>query len=172
MIQMFEKRIIPIVQTAFSKLLVLGDEQGAPLDADGKLLDASDFPTTLYFYASYTKEWLDLLTELNAKGMGYPFLYINTNGLKQEGTTYTIREMVLATQTEQKMLVEEKRERVVYPILFNLRDLLIEAMRDCFAVDMPFDPQTEVIYSEKEGSKLPEGVDAILFTNIKLRKIC
>lgn len=172
MIYTFEKYVVPMVQTAFSKLLVLGDEEGTPLEGNDTLLDAPDFPTTLYFYASYTKEWLDVLTELNAKGMGYPFLYINTNGLRQEGTTYTIREMVLATQTEQKMLVEEKREKVVYPFLFNLRDLLIDAMKDCFAVDADFNPQTEVIYSEKEGSKLPEGVDAILFTNIKLRKIC
>lgn len=173
MIRMFEAYIVPKLNEAFSKLLVLGDEYGTPLEANDSLLDASDTETNVVFKCSYATEWVNEI-KVNGENQvsSFPFLFINTNGLTQEGSTYTVREMVLATQSDKEDKAEKKREKVVYPILFNLRDILIESMRDCFAVDEPFEPHTEVIYSEKERSKLPEGVDAIVFTNIKLRTIC
>ena len=166
MIDKIEAYVVPRVQEAFSRLLVLGDEHGFPL------LALSYLSTKLYFKASYATEWVNELTDLGKEGIGYPFLFVNTNGIRKEGTTYTIREMVLATASDPRWVAEEKRLYVFDPILYNLRNALIDALRDVFAVDEPFDPQTEDVYSEKERSKLPEGVDAIVFTNIKLRTIC
>lgn len=173
MIDKIEAYVVPRVQEAFSRLLVLGDEHGFPLETEkGVLLALSYLSTKLYFKASYATEWVNELTDLGKEGIGYPFLFVNTNGIRKEGSTYTIREMVLATASDPRWVAEEKRLYVFDPILYNLRNALIDALRDVFAVDEPFDPQTEDVYSEKERSKLPEGVDAIVFTNIKLRTIC
>lgn len=167
MIDKIEAYVVPRVQEAFSRL------HGFPLETEkGVLLALSYLSTKLYFKASYATEWVNELTDLSKEGTGYPFLFVNTNGIRKEGSTYTIREMVLATASDPRWVAEEKRLYVFDPILYNLRNALIDALRDVFAVDEPFDPQTEDVYSEKERSKLPEGVDAIVFTNIKLRTIC
>ena len=80
---------------------------------------------------------------------------MNTNGIRKEGSTYTIREMVLATASDPRWVAEEKRLYVFDPILYNLRNALIDALRDVFAVDEPFDPQTEDVYSEKRTQQAP-----------------
>lgn len=170
MIRRFEQYVVPRVEAGFSDLLVHGTEKQEAIQTDKGIKIV--LPTKLYFYCSYVSEWINLLSGFEAKGKGYPFLFINTNGLIQEGNTYTIREMVLATKSSKEWRVEKKRKYVIDPILSNMKDLLISAMRDVFAVDEPFEPRTEVVYSEKDRSKLPEGVDAIVFTNLKLRVIC
>jgi hypothetical protein len=171
MIGDFEKYVVPMVQARFSEMLVLGTEKQQAIETDKGLVSVN-LPTKLYFYCSYVTEWINLLSEFEKKGKGYPFLFINTNGLIQEGNTFTIREMVIATKSSSTWRVEKKRMYVINPILLNLKDILIGAIRDVFAVDEPFEPRTEVIYSEKERSRLPEGVDAIVFNNLKIREIC
>ena len=172
MIGDFETFVVPMLNERFSKLLVLSDELGQAIMTDKGLI-AVDVPTDVTFYCSYVSEWLGMIKELEKKQENcYPFLFINANGLIQEGKTFTIREMVIATQSSKELRVEDKRLNVINPILLNLKDILIDVIRDVFAVDEPFEPRTEVIYSEKERSRLPEGVDAILFTNIKIREIC
>jgi hypothetical protein len=172
MIGDFETFVVPMLNERFSKLLVLSDELGQAIMTDKGLI-AVDVPTDVTFYCSYVSEWLDMIKEFEKQKLNcYPFLFINTNGLIQEGKTFTIREMVLATQSSKEWRVEEKRLNVINPILLNLKDILIDVIRDVFAVDEPFAPRTEVVYSEKERSRLPEGVDAIVFTNVKIREIC
>lgn len=173
MIDTFKNYVVRDLNTAYSKLNVLGDENSNALTDGERVFGDLDVPTNVVFKCSYATEWIN---EIHANSeqqvSSYPFLWINTNGLTQEGTTFTIREMVLATQSDKKWKAEKKREKVINPILLNLRKILIESIKDYFAVDSGYEPRTEVIYSEKEGSKLPEGVDAILFTNIKFRTIC
>ena len=172
MIGDFETFVVPMLNERFTKLLVLSDELGQAIMTDKGLI-AVNVPTDVTFYCSYVSEWVDMIKEFEKQRLScYPFLFINTNGLIQEGKTFTIREMVIATQSSKEWRVEEKRLNVINPILLNLKDILIDVIRDVFAVDEPFNPRTEVVYSEKERSRLPEGVDAIVFTNIKIREIC
>lgn len=170
MITSFQTYVVPSVQTLYSKLLVLGDEHDRAILANDKTLDGSIVETRVYFKASYADEWVQELSSLERFGGGYPFIFINTNGLTQSGNEFTIRELVVATQSSDKWTAEERREHVINPILLNLRDCLISSIADVFAVDEPFNPMTEVIYS-RENSRLPAGVDAVLFTNVKLREI-
>ena len=172
MIGDFETFVVPMLNERVSKRLVLSDELGQAIMTDKGLI-AVDVPTDVTFYCSYVSEWLNMIKEFEQKQENcYPFLFINTNGLIQQGKTFTIREMVIATQSSKELRVEDKRLNVINPILLNLKDILIDVIRDVFAVDEPFEPRTEVIYSEKERSRLPEGVDAIVFTNVKIREIC
>jgi hypothetical protein len=172
MIGDFEQFVVPMLNERFSKLLVLSDEYGQAIMTDKGLIPVN-VPTDVTFYCSYVDEWINMIAQFEKTNTScYPFLFINTNGLTQEGKTFTIREMVIATQSSKEWKVEEKRMYVINPILLNLKDILIGAIRDVFAVDEPFEPRTEVIYSEKERSRLPEGVDAIVFNNLKIREIC
>ena len=172
MINSFEKYVIPSVEANFKSLVRIGDEMGNIILANGETL-SFDPEFKLWFKWSYAQEWVNELQNLCDVGAGFPFLFVNANKIKQEGDTFTIKEMVVATQSNVNWSAEEKRLYVINPILLNLRDALIQALRDTYAVQEPFNPSTEVIYSEKENkSLLPEGVDAVLFTNIKIRTIC
>ena len=65
MIDKIEAYVVPRVQEAFSRLLVLGDEHGFPLETEkGILLALSYLSTKLYFKASYATEWVNELTDL------------------------------------------------------------------------------------------------------------
>lgn len=172
MINSFEKYVIPSVESNFKSLVRLGTEMGEVLLANGDTISI-DPEFKLWFKWSYAQEWINELQGLTDAGVGFPFLFVNANKIKQEGDVFTIKEMVLATQSNVNWTAEEKRLYVINPILLNLRDALIQALRDTYAIEEPFNPSTEVIYSEKENkSLLPEGVDAVLFTNIKIREIC
>ena len=116
-------------------------------------------PTDVTFYCSYVSEWVDMIKEFEKQQLScYPSFSSTPTALYRKGKTFTIREMVIATQSSKEWRVEEKRLNVINPILLNLKDILIDVIRDVFAVDEPFDHGRRLFIQKKNAVGSQRGL--------------
>jgi hypothetical protein len=130
---------------------------------------------TLEFMHTTKQDFINYLKTL--KGVspkaGFPFLYINSDTVKYDGEgNVQIGELVIATLTDKNFYVGQRDAHVVKPILLTLASLLQDGIKSSFGVDYPFNPSMKVHYKGEmgdEGNTYPDFVDAITFSDIKLR---
>jgi len=165
--------VLPRIERLVAKAVVLGTSSGKVLvNEKGVAMSISEAQIAfkLKLKYSYSDECASELSQFPSLGSRYPLLWINAKGVKYEGEIVTIPEMILATWTKEGYKAADRDYKTFYPILTILSEMLDVTFRDLYGVESGFKLKSEVVYNGLNPKlNAPDKVDAVLFTNTKLR---
>lgn len=181
MIQDRIKRCVTRAEYDFKELFYISDEKDNILLTDeGRMigLPTEQNTFTLKYKFSTPQEWINELCSVSQSKAQkrYPFIYVNSNTVKQEGEIVTIGEMVIATLSRQEWKTTERDRYSFRPILNNILRLFIDKAKTSpeFALISEGMQRKHYFYGRAglyggEANKFEDYVDAIEINDLKLR---
>lgn len=165
--------VLPRIDKLVKQNVVLGTSDGKILTTAlgiAMSVDQSQVNFHLKMKYSYAEECVAELSKVTKRSDKFPILIINAKGVKYDGDVVTIPEMMLATWTVQEYKAADRDIKTIKPILSILSAMLEDSLREFFGVESGFNLKAEIIYNGLNPKlNLSDKVDAILFTNTKLR---
>lgn len=169
----FRDLVIPRVDKLVKQNVAIGTSDGKILTtALGQALTVNQSQVSFHLKMvySYAEECAAILANNQYERKDkYPLLVINAKGVKYDGDTVTIPEMMLATWTVETYKAADRDIKTIKPILSILTAILEDSLREYFNVDYPFHLKAEIVYNGLNPKlNASDKLDAILFTNTKL----
>lgn len=169
----FRALVTPRIDKLVKQNVVIGTSEGKILTT-ALGIPMSVNPDQVNFHLKLICDYPDKITAAltgKARNDKFPALILNAKGIKYEGDVVTIPEMMLAVWASTRTAADSDVQ-TIKPILAILADMLEDTLQGYYGVDEGFNLKAEVIYNGSTSEiKTSDKVDAILFTNTKLRII-